>query len=71
MLSFTGSVTSLSTAKVFVGTSYSSTTYSPFCTLTYTLYDSTGIIPITSSSLMSLNSATGEFDILSFTNNIF
>jgi hypothetical protein len=41
------------------------------CVLSYSLYDSAGTTPESSSTVMSLNSATGEFDITTFTNNIF
>jgi hypothetical protein len=66
-------VTSLTTPlKVFTVSQFSPlTTFTSNCVLSYSLYDSTGTISQSGSSIMSLNSATGEFDITAFTNNIF
>jgi hypothetical protein len=68
-----GYVTSLTTPlKVFMFSQFSpATSFPSSCVLSYSLYDSSGLTPISSSSIMSLDSTTGEFDITAFTNNIF
>lgn len=70
---FYGYVTSLATPlKVFSVSQFSpSTTFTPSCVLTYSLYDSTGTSQISSTSLMKLDPATGEFYIMGFTNSLF
>ena len=58
--------------KVFmVSQFFPATSFPSSCVLSYSLYDSSGSTPISSSSIMSLDSTTGEFDITAFTNNIF
>ena len=41
----------------------SATTFPSSCVLSYSLYDSTGTNPISSTLIMSLDSTTGKFDI--------